>query len=404
MQAAPLPASPPDSLPPRPVWTWDVFCQVIDNFGDVGVCWRLCADLAALGHTVRLWLDDRQVLHWMAPGTLEGNWPGIAVRHWSQASDPATLATLSPAQVWIESFGCDLPAAFVAARTQAQVAPDRPPVWINLEYLSAEGFVERCHRLPSPVMSGPAKGWTKHFFYPGFTPRTGGLLREPGLLHQRSAFGPGQRRQWLQSHGMQDRSEMLVSLFCYASAPADRLLAQLRALDTPVHLLVTAGQAQGLVEQALARTGQAPGQLRISYLPLLAQTEFDALLWSCDLNFVRGEDSLVRALWAGRPFVWQIYPQDDGAHRAKLDAFLETLDAPPEVRAWHAQWNGLAPWDAHFALPLCASQPPASGPVEGWPAWAQALPPHLAQQSDLRSQLCDFVQTAAAPDQAKKKR
>lgn len=402
MQADSFNAPPAHSAAPHHVWTWDIFCQVIDNFGDVGVCWRLCADLAARGHTVRLWLDDPQALPWMAPGALEGSWPGVAVRPWSQASDPAVLAALAPAQVWVESFGCDLSAAFVTARAQSNVGG--PPVWINLEYLSAESFVERCHGLPSPVMSGPAKGWTKHFFYPGFTPRTGGLLREPGLLQKRGAFDHAARRQWLQSQSLADHGEALVSLFCYASAPAEHLLAQLRVLDTPIHLLVTSGQACNVVEQALANTPQAPGQLRISYLPLLPQTEFDALLWACDLNFVRGEDSLVRALWAGRPFVWQIYPQDDGAHQAKLDAFLETLDAPPEVRGWHAQWNSMAPWGPHLALPIDAPQPPQDGQSGSWRAWAQAVPQHLAQQTDLVGQLCGFVQGVAAPDQKQKTR
>lgn len=405
MQADSIHAPPAHSAAPHPDWTWDIFCQVIDNFGDVGVCWRLSADLAARGHTVRLWLDDPQALPWMAPGALEGDWPAISVRPWSEASNPAVLAALAPARVWVESFGCELPESFIAARALGQVASDEvPPVWINLEYLSAESFVERCHGLPSPVMSGPGKGWTKHFFYPGFTPRTGGLLREPGLLQKRSAFDQEARRQWLQRQGIADHGEALVSLFCYASAPVDRLLAQLRALDTPVHLLVTAGQARNVVEQALANKPQAPGQLRISYFPLLPQTEFDALLWACDLNFVRGEDSLVRALWAGRPFVWQIYPQDDGAHRAKLDAFLEKLDAPTEARAWHAQWNGLAPWDAHLALPLKPAQSLQAGQSGGWWAWAQAVPQQLAQQSDLVSQLCGFVQAVAPPDQNKKTR
>ena len=98
---------------------WDIFCRVIDNFGDVGVCWRLAADLAARGHTVRLWLDDPQALAWMAPGALQGRWPGISVRAWSDASGPLVLQALSPAQVWVESFGCELPSTFVAARANA---------------------------------------------------------------------------------------------------------------------------------------------------------------------------------------------------------------------------------------------------------------------------------------------
>lgn len=378
--------------PESPVtpWLWDIFCQVIDNFGDVGVCWRLAADLAARGHPVRLWLDDPQALTWMAPGALPGRWPGISVRAWSDASEPQVLQALAPAQVWVESFGCELPTAFVAARSRAtSESGAEQPAWINLEYLSAEGFVERCHALPSPVMSGPATGWTKHFFYPGFTPQTGGLLREPGLPEQRHAFGSAERKQFLQRLGLVDGGEALVSLFCYDAAPVAQLLAQLRAAVQPVHLLVTAGKARTQVERALAQAGDNPAHLRMSFLPLLSQSDFDKLLWSCAMNFVRGEDSLVRALWAGQPFVWQVYPQDDGAHRAKLDAFLATVDAPTEVRAWHAQWNSLAPWSGHAPLPL--------GDAQRWRAWAQANQQRLARQTDLTSQLIAFVANRLAP-------
>ena len=374
--------------PPEALWLWDVFCQVIDNFGDVGVCWRLAADLAARGHTVRLWLDDPRALAWMAPGALEGRWQGIDVWAWSEASSAQVLQALAPAQVWVESFGCELPSAFVAARA-CRLGEASPPVWINLEYLSAEGFVERCHALPSPVMSGPDKGWTKHFFYPGFTPATGGLLREPGLLERRDAFGSTERSAFLQGLGLADCGEALVSMFCYDGAPADQLLMELDAQTQPVHLLVTAGKARAQVERALLQAGDTLGRLRVSFLPLLSQTDFDALLWTCDLNFVRGEDSLVRALWAGQPFVWQIYPQDDGAHRAKLDAFLTAMDAPDLVRHWHAQWNGLAPWCSAPALPLGAAHP--------WRTWAQATQERLALQADLTSQLTAFVAARRAP-------
>lgn len=387
MDTRPHHAPPAPARPGHAPWLWDIFCQVIDNFGDVGVCWRLTADLAERGHTVRLWLDDPQALTWMAPGALQGRWPGIDVMAWSEASKPCVLDTLAHAQVWVESFGCELPTAFVATRAQAAGGVP-PPVWINLEYLSAEGFVERCHALPSPVMSGPAKGWTKHFFYPGFTPATGGLLREPALLGRRSAFDARERQVFLNGLGLGDHGETLVSLFCYDGAPVEQLLAQLDKQAPPVHLLVTDGKARTQVQSVTARAGGGLGRLRVSFLPLLSQTDFDSLLWSCDLNFVRGEDSLVRALWAGQPFVWQIYPQDDGAHRAKLTAFLNTLDAPNVVRDWHAQWNITAPW-GDAALPL--------GDAHPWRAWAQSQQQRLAQQTDLTSALLAFVAAQRLP-------
>jgi hypothetical protein len=58
---------------------------------------------------------------------------------------------------------------------------------------------------------------------------------------------------------------------------------------------------------------------------MLSQEDYDRLLWSCDLNIVRGEDSWIRAHWAARPFIWQPYPQSEGAHRIKLEAFLKRI-------------------------------------------------------------------------------
>jgi uncharacterized repeat protein (TIGR03837 family) len=120
--------------------------------------------------------------------------------------------------------------------------------------------------------------------------------------------------------------------------------------------------------------------LSIHEQPYMPQTQYDALLRSCDVNFVRGEDSLVRALWAGRAFVWHIYPQADGAHAAKLDAFLDWMDAPPDWREFHHVWNGLS----------CAPLPPINAP--GWGACTQAARARLRRQADLLTQLLDFVE------------
>ena len=213
-----------------------------------------------------------------------------------------------------------------------RAADGQPARWINLEYLSAESYVERSHGLPSPVMQGPGRGLSKRFFYPGFTPATGGLLREPDLLQRQARFD---RRAWLAAQGIALRPGVpRVSLFCYEPPALPDLLSLLARQGA--QLLVTAGRATAAVQ-----TCGAPAGLEVHYLPHLTQDEYDHLLWSCDLNFVRGEDSLVRALWAGRPFVWQIYPQHDDAHHGKLEAFLRQIQAPASLRAWHRTWNGL---------------------------------------------------------------
>lgn len=372
----------------KPQLLWDVFCRVIDNFGDLGVCWRLCADLATRGHGVRLWVDDASALQWMAPGAQQGSWAGVQVLPWNLSQDTAYLASLSPADGWIEGFGCEIAPEFIAHCSYSTGATGQlsinHPVWINLEYLSAEPFVERSHGLPSPVMGGPAKGWSKHFFYPGFTARTGGLLREPDLLHRQRAFAQlDQRSAWLAHRGIDAAAgETLVSLFCYEPVALPALLTQLDALAAPTRLLVTAGRASAAVQNAI-ESGAALRRLRISYLPTLTQADFDHLLWACDLNCVRGEDSVVRAIWAGKPLVWQIYTQEDAAHLPKLDAFLDMLGADASLRAFHHAWNAEQAATDAAALPAID--------LASWSQTVQAARQRLLQLGDLTTQLLHFA-------------
>jgi uncharacterized repeat protein (TIGR03837 family) len=341
---------------------WDLYCRVIDNFGDAGVCWRLAADLAGRGDSVRLVIDDAAPLAFMAP---QGA-PGVAVFPWPGPQD-------EPGDVLVEAFGCDPPPERVAAMA-AMAARARSPVWINLEYLSAEGYVERSHGLPSPQ----ACGLTKWFFFPGFTRRTGGLLREPALMAERTAFD---RHAWLAQRALSLRpGERVVSLFCYDNPRLPALLDALAA--EPTLLLLTPGHAQRQV-QALMPPGCASGPLRAHALPWLDQPDFDRMLWAGDLNFVRGEDSLVRALWAGAPCVWQIYPQDDGVHAIKLQALLEAMAAPPDVAALWRVWNGLpgSAWPVPAVLPTPAP----------WARVARDFQRYLLGQDDLSTQLRAFV-------------
>lgn len=308
---------------------WDLFCHVIDNFGDIGVCWRLARQLAERGQTVRLWADDASALRWMAPGGCAG----VTVAPWPTRQDRSDAGYWQPGDVVVEAFGCTLPEAVVRAMAKAE----RPPVWINLEYLSAERYAQASHGLCSPVLAGPGAGLGKWFYFPGFSAGTGGLLREPDLLARQAALD---RTAWLAGIGCAPRAdERVVSLFCYSNANVAALIDQLVA--RPTLLLATAGHASELVLAALGPE-LVRGPLRAVRLPWLSQTDYDHLLWCADINFVRGEDSLVRALWAGKPWVWQAYVQDGGAHADKVEALLDVLgleESPTETL-----WNVAKLW------------------------------------------------------------
>ncbi len=357
---------------------WDIFCRVIDNHGDLGVCWRLSADLASRGQHIRLWVDDASALTWMAPqahlnqqgwAALQVETGHIEVRPWTASLDKGSAAS----EVWIEAFGCELPEHFVqwASQTVKDEPASRSAVWLNLEYLSAESYVERSHKLPSPVMSGPLKGRTKWFFYPGFTDKTGGLIRES---HQTRAIA---QSEFQANKPLLQRS----SLFCYEPEALPEVL-QLKSFNSAPHQwLVAHGRGAKAFAQAMALIYQnnQDAKPQFQMQPPVTQTEFDTVLSQSDLNFVRGEDSLVRALWAGKAFIWQIYPQEDGAHGPKLEAFLDWLQAPPSLRLFHRRWNGLSQ----------AALPEVDLPL--WQACALSARTRLMTQMDLVSQLLQFV-------------
>lgn len=365
---------------------WDIFCAVIDNYGDIGVCWRLARQLAAEhGLAVRLWVDDLHSLQPLNPDidpSRETQFSlGVEVRLW-----PADFPDADPADVVVETFACELPERYQAAMAQRE----RKPVWVNLEYLSAESWVEGCHTLASPH---PRLQLTKYFFFPGFTPATGGLLRESGLLQQRDDLqqAPSAFRQTLALPAPAAK-EILVSLFCYDSAPVADLLTAWQVSSDPVRCLLPEGKALARVAahfgSAAVQSGNTlrRGNLTLHVLPFMPQQDYDRLLWLTDCNFVRGEDSFVRAQWAARPLVWQIYPQQENAHHAKLEAFLGRYcsslpeEAAVALRAFHHGWNGYGSlsWN-DFIRHRAALQAHAA-------AWAQ----QLSTEPDLASKLVIF--------------
>ena len=346
----------------------DVFCRVIDNYGDIGVTWRLVRQLQQ-EHAwhIRLWVDDLKSFKRLEPGVAllaRQDLNGVEIIDWTQATD------FTPRAVVIATFSCDLPEPYVenlltqaaCAQSSAESLNTAKSLWVNLEYLSAEDWVEGCHRLPSLR----SDGLSAHFFFPGFTEQTGGLLRESDLLTERDAWQADRATQhaFLKNLGLGQEAiaalfpvagltpnhrhtttanlavnttqnsspARLINLFCYDNAPVASLIGVLGANPRQTVLLIPAGI------HPQYQSGHY-GQLFIERVPFLPQTEYDKVLWTADLNFVRGEDSIVRGIWAGKPLIWQIYPQTENTHLEKLLAWLARTGLPEDICKVMVGWN-----------------------------------------------------------------
>ena len=337
----------------------DIFCAVVDNYGDAAVCWRLARQLATEHEwRVRLWLDDLTPLRQLAPDYAAGP---VALHPWpAPGSDPWPAD--DTAEVVIEAFACEPPSAYI----EAMASRTRAPVWLNLEYLSAEAWVAGSHGLPSPH---PRLPLVKYFYFPGFEAGTGGLLRERDYDVRRTGFDEAAFRA---EFALPPRrpGELTVSLFSYDNPVLPKLMRAWAASPRPVRV-----QRPGSTEAA-----QTIGSLSLHPLPFLPQRRYDELLWACDLNFVRGEDSFVRAQWVAKPFVWQVYPQAEGTHLVKLEAFLARHPAGTALRPFWQAWNGMGSpdWPA-FAAGLRGQAAPLQ-------QWAKTL----TERPDLASRLVQF--------------
>lgn len=371
-----------------------LFCRVVDNYGDVGVCWRLARQFASeYSICVALWVDNlasfQKICPDVDPQCDEQQVQDVSVRRWDE--DFGAVGASDVADLVIEAFGCELPATYLGAMAMREPSA----VWLNLEYLSAEPWVESCHAMASHHPSLPL---TKHFFFPGFSAKTGGLLVERDVSARRTAFqrDAAANAAFLAGLGAQGYEDARkISLFCYPNAPLEGLFDALQADARPTICFVPEGVASEAVGVFLGRPAQTGASvtrdsLTVLVLPFVAQPDYDKLLWACDLNFVRGEDSFVRAQWAARPFIWQIYPQEEGAHWPKLSAFLDRYRLDMAGDAIHALADAWQAWNGAGDMRV------------SWPALREALPQvshharywerQLARHGDLASNLIQYVQ------------
>lgn len=384
-----------------------IFCTVIDNFGDIGVCWRLARQLATEYQLeVTLFVDDLNSFAQLAPdlnpNLATQSLDNINVQHWH-----SNVKFAQPFEIIIEGFGCRL-SDILISQMQQQAQDGHAPVWINLEYLSAENWVLDCHGMTS---IHPATGLKQIFWFPSVTANSGGLIREKGLIDQRQQFQQQSQQQSQQqemfwqslnlSNAMQfDRK---ISLFSYENHNIANLMNALAEDTLSTLLLVPKSKSIPDIEHWLISIGvnqklhagdQVSYQnLTIAVLPFLLQPQYDQLLWACDLNFVRGEDSCVRAQWAGRPFIWHIYPQDDNVHLTKLQAWIDQVegvagDIPSWQLAMHT-WN-----EAALSIPTISSPAIWQNVLDDVSVWATSFTlwsNYLSGQPDLAMRLMHYI-------------
>jgi uncharacterized repeat protein (TIGR03837 family) len=371
---------------------WDIFCQIVDNYGDAGVCWRLARALSRLSSSsvnnvecddsrIRLFCDDLNVLNVITHGdaVAHGASLGVEVLPWSATESPAILASVG--DVVIEAFACHLPKPYVEAMVQktSQKVSAKQPIWINLEYLTAEAWADDMHLMPSPQNNG----LNKYFYFPGFTPKAGGvLLGDWDEVTSNSLNIPTSLSSAFESCRPKSKK---VSIFNYKQAPLDAWLDSVNqvALEHGEMVDVFLCADQNVSTTTQAALSSVDSAVKLIQLPFIPQEDYDYLLSVCDINLVRGEDSFVRAQWAGKPFIWDIYPQSDLAHEVKLDAFLERYfeGGSAKLRAIGMsamKWGSASDWWPH---------------LNAWTSHSEVWRQKLMSLGHLEGKILDFVKS-----------
>ena len=340
----------------KPRQAIDIFCAVVDNYGDAGVCLHLARSLAKDGHQVRLFCDEMQVLNTIVDQE-DHQLTNLSLLAWTKP-----LKNYRPYSIVINAFCCDFDEGVKAGLSQHPGY-----ILLNLDYLSAEDWVESYH-----TTSAYMNGLEGFFICPGFTPYTAGLnidkdfvarcittLNQAGTLfwHQQRHQNPSELTPKL---SLLPDQEQVVSLFSYQNPALEPIIQSLKNKTTPTHLKVFSGLALDNLNKIIHHqlkvgdTLKLRKSLTIEVLPMLQHHQYDEILLTSTLNIVRGEDSIVRAMHTGKPFLWQIYPQKESTHIVKLEAFLDYM-SKVVLKIWD-NWHQLLREYKSADLPLAIEQ------------------------------------------------
>ena len=279
----------------------DIFCQVIDNYGDVGVAYRLAREFKRVYPNKKL----RFVINQIEELNLIRKSENIEVILYKDISKIENSADLI-----IESFGCEIPKEYM------DKALKNVKLIINLEYFSAEKWVDDFH-LQESFLGGNLK---KYFFIPGLSEKSGGILLDNEFLERKKKV-EANKEYYLEKFEIKEKYDLIGSIFSYEKN-FDSLIEELKKLDKKIILLILSEKTQKNFIKYFDN-GNNYDKIKFVKLPFFTYDKYEELLALCDFNLVRGEDSFVRALLLGKPFLWHIYPQDENTHIKKLESFLE---------------------------------------------------------------------------------
>ena len=279
----------------------DIFCQVIDNYGDVGVAYRLAREFKRVYPNKKL----RFVINKTEELNLIRKSEDIEIILYKDISKIENSADLI-----IESFGCEIPKKYM------HKALKNSKLIINLEYFSAEKWVDDFH-LQESFLGGNLK---KYFFIPGLSEKSGGILLDNEFLERKKKV-EANKEYYLEKFGIKEKYDLIGSVFSYEKNFGS-LIEELKKLGKKIILLMLSEKTQKNFIKYFDN-GNNYDKIKFVKLPFFSYDKYEELLALCDFNLVRGEDSFVRALLLGKPFLWHIYPQDENTHIKKLESFLE---------------------------------------------------------------------------------
>ena len=279
----------------------DIFCEVIDNYGDVGVAYRLARELKRIYPNKKL----RFIINQTEELSLIKKKDNITVLTYKDINKIENSADLV-----IETFACNIPEMYM------NIALKSSKLMINLEYFSSENWVDDFH-LQESFLGGNLK---KYFFIPGLSKKSGGIILDKEFLDRKNKVQEN-REYYLKQFNINENYDLIISVFSYEKN-FDNFLKTLQELDKKVLLLLLSEKTQKNFIKYFDNNDYYD-KIKAVKLPFFTYDKYEELLALCDINLVRGEDSFVRALLLGKPFLWHIYPQDEDTHIMKLESFLE---------------------------------------------------------------------------------